>query len=233
MQGMLSIPLVGDYSNGTARGQGRVAGIWSSVYYNEGSMRLLVTNPMDINMQASRSRSNGRSIRCVLDERTLSDITTMQEVNSTIVANTAVGANKDLVDTRDNVTYKVGKLPDGRLWMLDNLDLDLNSSTVRSALNPANTNATAASLNALRNGGGDNTNGLAQRAWADGVSAWTNERVSYYALSNRTGTCDASLNTSQPCKTPVSGITDGYQGNPYTGSTVIDKYDPVTPAVHK
>ena len=64
----------------------------------------------------------GSSIRCVLDTRTISNITTMQSVNSAIANNTPDGATATLTDSRDSKTYTVAKIG-GKIWMTKNLDL--------------------------------------------------------------------------------------------------------------
>ncbi|MBR2741866.1 hypothetical protein IKD98_03915 [Candidatus Saccharibacteria bacterium] len=53
-------------------------------------------------------------------------------------------------DPRDNEAYYVARLCDGNIWMLDNLRLDLTSSTVINTLSSTNTNATDAQLAYLK-----------------------------------------------------------------------------------
>ena len=56
--------------------------------------------------------------------KTLSEIANMQEMTSAICAASAVNETKQLIDTRSgNEAYLVGKLADGKCWMLDNLRL--------------------------------------------------------------------------------------------------------------
>ena len=50
--------------------------------------------------------------------------------------------------------YHIQKLADGKCWMLDNLVVDLTNSTVLNGMTEANTNASNATLNYLKNGGG-------------------------------------------------------------------------------
>ena len=72
-------------------------------------------------------------------------------------------------DERDSKWYHVGRLEDGNLWILDNLELDLTDSDVLSGLSPTNTNATSTSLTSLRSG-----NRAAGDKYATaGVSNWT------------------------------------------------------------
>ncbi len=65
------------------------------------------------------------------ETRTISDITTMQEVSHKICANSVIGAVANLTDTRDNNVYSVEKLNDGNCWMTS--DLRLIDYTLTSA----------------------------------------------------------------------------------------------------
>ena len=69
------------------------------------------------------SKVQGAQVRCIDENRTLSDITKMQSINPAIVANTAENASATLTDMRDNKTYTVKKLKDGNIWMTENLKL--------------------------------------------------------------------------------------------------------------
>lgn len=62
------------------------------------------------------------------EHRSLSQISTMQEMSQQICINSREEETKQLEDTRDHKTYWVTKLKDGNCWMTQNLDLDLNSS---------------------------------------------------------------------------------------------------------
>ncbi len=59
--------------------------------------------------------------------KTLSNITTMQEMTPEICANSALGQSNALIDTRDNSTYTVARLSDGNCWMTQNLRLTKES----------------------------------------------------------------------------------------------------------
>ena len=77
-------------------------------------------------------RYSGYPVRCVAkDNRTLSDITRMQDMTPQVCENTAIGATKTLTDSRDNSTYTVEKLKDGKCWMTQNLRL--MNKTITSA----------------------------------------------------------------------------------------------------
>lgn len=55
--------------------------------------------------------------------KTLSDISTMQEMTQTICAKSKVGDTNTLTDTRDNNTYTIRKHEDNNCWMTQNLRL--------------------------------------------------------------------------------------------------------------
>ena len=55
--------------------------------------------------------------------KTLSNITTMQEMTTDICNNSALGQSNTLIDIRDNSTYTVARLSDGNCWMTQNLRL--------------------------------------------------------------------------------------------------------------
>ena len=87
---------------------------------------------------------------------------------------TTVPDSLQVVDTRDNTIYTIGKLADNRCWLLDNLALDLTADGASTSITSENTNADTTSLNALFHGGrvsGDNTTknlataGVAESNW--------------------------------------------------------------------
>ena len=65
--------------------------------------------------------------------------TTMQSMTPAICNAVAIGQTATLRDTRDNTNYTVGKMADGRCWMLDNLALG------RVQLTSSDTNISASS----------------------------------------------------------------------------------------
>ena len=80
-------------------------------------------------------RYYGFSVRCVAREAgstpgnpTLSEIETMQEMTPGICAVTPEGTEKQLTDSRDGKSYYVAKLKDGKCWMTQNLDHDIDST---------------------------------------------------------------------------------------------------------
>ena len=101
---------------------------------------------------------------------TLADATSMQDLASNdYCTSTTIGDTATLTDSRDGASYTVGKLADGKCWMLDNLALDLTSSTVLNAMSESNTNASSTTLGYLKNGGGTTSDKYA----ITGVVNWT------------------------------------------------------------
>ena len=164
------------YDNGPIQqGQERVSGYWSSS--RAGSNDMYILNP-DSNFNtyhaaSSGYRVTGRSIRCIRD--TSLDTIYMQDVTSDMVSNMAEGDILTVKDRRDNEEYKVTKLKDGKVWMIDNLRLD-PTATGLDVLK-GNTNATDEILTYYKNGGGSSPYP------ANGVSSdWTGEDQDSYEL---------------------------------------------------
>lgn len=102
----------------------------------------------------------GFSIRCVLKEPlTIQKMSVLQSFNnisssdkSSIMNSMTTGTTYNLIDNRDNKTYRIAKLKDGLIWMVDNLDLGRTNLSVD--LTSANTNlsstVSASTFNAWR-----------------------------------------------------------------------------------
>ena len=71
-------------------------------------------------------KNRGAGIRCVLESRSMADITYMQDMTSAICNNASEHYSKNLTDNRDSKSYRVTKLKDGNCWMTQNLALDGN-----------------------------------------------------------------------------------------------------------
>ena len=68
-----------------------------------------------------------------------------------------IGDTTTLVDRRDSKEYTVGRLKDGNCWLLENLQLELDTVTLdnlKGTSSAPNTNATDTSLTYLKNGSG-------------------------------------------------------------------------------
>ncbi len=85
------------------------------------------------------SKTFGFTLRCVIagtSSMTISNISTMQQLSTitindrnSVINSMTTGAQYQLRDTREtNKYYYVSKLADGKVWMTQNLDLDLSTS---------------------------------------------------------------------------------------------------------
>ena len=108
---------------------------------------------------------------------TIETATTMQEVEA-CPESVPLEQIYTLKDSRDNTEYHTARLADGNCWLLDNLALDLTSSTVLNGMNENNTHASNTTLNYLKNGGGTTSDKYA----TTGVVNWTDSPT--YASRN-------------------------------------------------
>ena len=69
---------------------------------------------------------------------------------STTCTAMSTGDTLKLKDSRDDTEYNIGKLADGKCWLLDNLALDLTNSTVLNGMSESNTNASNTTLGYLK-----------------------------------------------------------------------------------
>ena len=111
----------------------------------------------------------------------------MQDATPAICTAVAEGQVGQVIDTRDETVYHIGKLADGRCWLLDNLALDLASSTVLNGMNESNTHASNTTLNYLKGTTtrDPSTDPDGQYATA-GVSNWTSSYSYSVPLVNLT-----------------------------------------------
>ena len=96
-----------------------------------------------------------------------------QDLDMSICQTVAMEQNSTVKDVRDNNTYMIGRLKDGKCWMLDNLALDPTDSTTAANMNASNTNATDEAINNLLNGG-SSTTGWSNTAVANVTTNFSN-----------------------------------------------------------
>ena len=137
------------------------------------------------NYTLSGTSSNALSLTAMWQKLlTLDDATTMQDLASNdYCTGTTIGDTATLTDSRDGTTYTVGKLADGKCWMLDNLALDLTSSTVLNSMNNTNTNASDTTLGYLK---GTSTGTTSDQYATAAVSNWTSSYSYSAPLVNMT-----------------------------------------------
>ncbi|MBR3269972.1 hypothetical protein IKG07_01855 [Candidatus Saccharibacteria bacterium] len=140
--------LAGYYRSSSSYNGGKNGHYWSSSSYLSTTEALsLYLLSSTVSTSSREYRQRGLSVRCIKDDdRTVNDITYMQQINSQIVAKMSDGDTKTLIDARDGQEYTTAKL-NGRLWMTRNLAIgcDGSGSTYGSGyaaktLTPADTN---------------------------------------------------------------------------------------------
>ena len=60
---------------------------------------------------------------------TATDAVCMQDINDTVITSMAQGTQHTLIDMRDGKSYFIAKQADGKVWMTQNLDYNLSTST--------------------------------------------------------------------------------------------------------
>ena len=139
--GGAAFALAGYFYNSTPAGQGG-GYYWSSTRYDNARMSHLYLNTSSVAPSYFNSRSGGYSIRCILDNRTIANVTYMQYVTEAIFNNTTVGTTATLTDSRTpSTSYRVKMLSlsgTKTLWMMSNLKLPGGTT-----LTTSNSNVTA------------------------------------------------------------------------------------------
>ena len=90
---------------------------WSSTQYGSMNSYTLNLNSSNGLERGSNNKRCGFAVRCMADDYD----NTMQDFDSSSLTN--VGDTAKLLDTRDNKIYTVKKLPDGKVWMMQNLTI--------------------------------------------------------------------------------------------------------------
>ena len=122
-----------------------------------------------------------------------------------------------VIDKRDEQAYTIQRLPDGKCWMLDNLNLDLTNASIVAGLSPENTNADTASLKSLREGNRTDCGETDCSRYAiSGLSLenWVGDGSNTIPMVNKSGTCSTS--SDFPCT---------YNGN-YTNNDILSALTP-------
>lgn len=149
---------------------------------------------------------------------------TMQEfatgTASTTCSTMSVGDTLTLADSRDDQEYTIGKLADGKCWMLDNLALDLVAK--KNNLNENNTNASNATLGYLKNGGGSGQYTGTAVAYAGSSNAYNTPLIAVsgscndaYCVNDPTSGQWTSSSVTQETINGVTSIAQGKIGAYY------------------
>lgn len=169
------------------------------------------------------------------DNRTMADITYMQEITPTICQNSTLDQQYKLKDNRDNKEYWVARLKmtrDGSetaCWMTQNLDLDLNTATTLTSDDtdlPAGTNWTP-ERNTINFTG--TTNNAPVSGWVNSPTApySANPGDVYYYTSSNNGddTIYASLSACTSAGHTVDECKHYSAGNYYNFTSAVAMND--------
>ncbi|MCR5699846.1 MAG: InlB B-repeat-containing protein [Candidatus Saccharibacteria bacterium] len=74
--------------------------------------------------------------KCNPEATTISEAGCMQDMNDSVANSMVMNQQYQLIDERDDKVYYVAKMKDGRVWMTQNLDLDLISDTTAENYRP-------------------------------------------------------------------------------------------------
>lgn len=139
-------PVAGGYTNGGNPSYTTYGFWWSSTANGASSRHVLRYYNGGMNNSASiETRGLGFYVRCVKrEDRTILDVTNMQDVTAGMVANTPDGTTATLRDSRDSNTYTVRKISNG-LWMTQNLRFigDTGSASGTMVMKSATSNISA------------------------------------------------------------------------------------------
>ena len=103
---------------------------WSSTIYKRYSAHYMHVYSGRVDPKSSLDSYAGASVRCLAREpKTISQLEYMQDITSEHCTNSTEHQTATLKDKRDNNTYTVAKLKDGKCWMTQNLRYKLDIST--------------------------------------------------------------------------------------------------------
>ena len=118
------LTLSGDVGNSTPYGRGSYGRYWSSTAHSSGNAYLIYLAASNVYPAYNIGTYFGFSVRCVADDKlTFDSIANMQDMTPELCANTKEHQTKTLRDIRDDNTYTVAKLNDGRCWMTQSLHI--------------------------------------------------------------------------------------------------------------
>ena len=149
-------------ASGNVEVVGESGSYWSSVRTSDTEMRYMFISAGGNQVYPGdpMERRRGISIRCIHAEKSISDLTYLQDfrnlayadiisVRSSMTDNT----NYNLTDNRDSKSYRIAKLLDGNIWLAENLDL--GRTNISNNLTSDNTNIkttiTATTFNGWQN----------------------------------------------------------------------------------
>lgn len=131
----------GRYQNGVYYASSTYGYWWSTSTYNGYRRKYLLYGNNSLSL-LDATRYNGFTVRCVLDNFGINDLSNMQDFASVAESDAATGDNKkqqvldsmvtntaySLADSRDTQIYNIKKLGDDNIWMTRNLAVGCNGS---------------------------------------------------------------------------------------------------------
>ena len=226
---------------------------WASTAYSQDYANLTYMDATSADLGTYDSKNRGITVRCIADNPTIHSIFTMQQMTSDICFNTTIpnrtattldtdGSHHGdpnyvptvtLTDTRDNNTYTVSKLADGKCWMTQNLrignmNIDSANSDVSSSytVQPYHIDSThggyyswyvATAGSGSGTGGGQNAAySICPKGWRlpIGGSGNTNERWGLYSKYP-----SFTAMTSSPVNINLGGTYGSYGSSLYGAGT--------------
>ena len=147
--GGAAFSLPGYFGNGAPSSKDTIAYYISSTNGYDAEWYAMYMSNGTTNAESSTARLNGASVRCVVKKlKTIDDINWMQafyalspEDKTSVIDSMQSNTVYSMSDIRDGQSYKVAKLADDGVYMIDNLNLGSSSSPINSySLLHSNTN---------------------------------------------------------------------------------------------
>ena len=217
----VNLTLSGYVVSSSRQYQGSIGYYWSSTVFSSNLVYNLVLNTSNVYPAGRDSTHYGISVRCIAEyeTRTIHGLANMQDMNPTVCRKTTTpnrtatqldtdGSHhgdpnyvptKTLIDTRDNNTYTISKLADGRCWMTQNLRIAGKTITPADSDVASNYTIPASSLSGFDSGAYEASN-----AYVDSDGSFYN----WYTATAGTGT---TALTTKDQNTTVSICPKGWR----------------------
>jgi len=163
-----SATISGNYRLGGPVLQDTYGRIWTSTRKSGSNMGDYYLTSSSTLIDYSSDRYWGESIRCIFGPGVLPTINYLQDMTNSIADKIPEDTVLVVKDKRDEEEYRIAKLADGNIWLLENLRIDPTEVSLEDL--KGNTNATDETLEYFKNGGGTG------QYPANGVStSWSND----------------------------------------------------------
>ena len=196
--------LAGSWNNGYNR-QGSYGYYWSRTAFpsDSNTAYYLYLGSSSVVPQYNNYKNYGRSVRCVA-ATPVSELEYLQDIDSANTDAMAIGETLLLKDSRDQKEYRVRKLKDGKLWMIDNLRLGTAGQALTLTIADSNVNSTKTIP--------------AAQIVNSGSASWTSSYQSTYHIYNRDDVTFIETTDTQGIYYEVSGNDYGNFYSWYTAT---------------